>query len=198
MFTIITPKQFKTIPWKNGKGQTQELCINDGGTIDLFDWRISIASVTQDGTFSNFPNYQRKLILIKGNGIKLIHDENKTNMLNNVLDMASFNGKSITRTELVDGSIFDFNVMTHEDKYNCKVDTYVDTRRINISKCDICFIYNLDGEVNVKGEEISENFSLPIKHLMKIEQSNLPFLNEKVVVTGNKMIIITLDKKKST
>jgi len=54
MLTIISPQQFKQIPWKNGKGTTTELAISDGGTLDHFAWRLSIASVVEDGEFSDF------------------------------------------------------------------------------------------------------------------------------------------------
>ena len=30
MIEILAPKQFKTIPWKNGQGETIELAINEG------------------------------------------------------------------------------------------------------------------------------------------------------------------------
>ena len=53
MINIITPEQFNTIPWKNGKGQTTELAISENGSIDDFDWRLSIASVVEDGAFSS-------------------------------------------------------------------------------------------------------------------------------------------------
>jgi environmental stress-induced protein Ves len=68
MLTILSPETFKTIPWKNGLGHTTELAINSGGNLGKFDWRLSIASVVNDGEFSNFSGYQRHLVLIKGEG----------------------------------------------------------------------------------------------------------------------------------
>ena len=52
MINIIAPKQFKTVAWKNGLGETTELAINRGGTLNSFDWRLSMASVVEDGVFS--------------------------------------------------------------------------------------------------------------------------------------------------
>ena len=73
MHIIITPEQFTLVPWKNGLGYTTELAINDGGTLEKFDWRLSIASVTADGAFSSFAGYQRNLVLIEGSGLTLDH-----------------------------------------------------------------------------------------------------------------------------
>ena len=68
---IISPEQYKTIPWKNGLGETTELAINEGGDVTNFDWRLSIARVTKDGFFSDFSNYSRNLILISCKGLRL-------------------------------------------------------------------------------------------------------------------------------
>ena len=45
MLNIIPPSQFKSIPWKNGKGTTTELAVSAGGSMQDFDWRISMADV---------------------------------------------------------------------------------------------------------------------------------------------------------
>ncbi len=51
MLTVFSPENFRTIPWKNGLGHTTELAISEGGSLDDFDWRLSIASVVNDGDF---------------------------------------------------------------------------------------------------------------------------------------------------
>lgn len=52
--TIITPSEFITMPWKNGLGETIELMVQGANEQDInqgFLWRLSIASVTEDGAF---------------------------------------------------------------------------------------------------------------------------------------------------
>jgi len=107
MIKFISPQSFKQIPWKNGKGITTELAISDGGTLDSFDWRISIASVVEDGPFSNFSGYLRNLILIQGKGIRLNHDNHTTDVLGSILDLATFDGSSQTIGTLINGPIKD-------------------------------------------------------------------------------------------
>jgi len=89
---IIPPEKFKRTLWKNGKGETTELAINDGGTLDDFDWRISMAKVVEDGVFSSFPGYLRNLILIDGNGMDLQHDQLSVDQLERPLSFATFDG----------------------------------------------------------------------------------------------------------
>ncbi len=43
-FNIISPDQYRTVAWKNGKGRTQELLFG-GSSEDSFDWRLSMAPV---------------------------------------------------------------------------------------------------------------------------------------------------------
>ncbi len=102
MLTIIEPIQFKTIPWKNGLGETTELAINDNASLDDFIWRISIASVINDGVFSDFSGYDRNLVLIEGKGINLQHDAKSTDLLEKTLDVASFDGGGETLGRLLD------------------------------------------------------------------------------------------------
>jgi environmental stress-induced protein Ves len=148
---IINPNEFKRLPWKNGKGETIELAMNEGGSLADFDWRISMASVTEDGPFSDFSGYQRHLLLLKGIGIELTHldgasinntinnGENnvgyqerhdfqtldaqrlETQILDTPLRIASFDGALATSGRLIAGPIRDFNLIVKADKYYSQV-----------------------------------------------------------------------------
>ena len=106
--TTYSPSDFVTVPWKNGKGETIELAINPGGTLAQFDWRLSIATVVEDGEFSDFSGVERNLILIEGNALHLHHQlagvETKYN-LDKKLSFATFDGASKTLGHLPAGPI---------------------------------------------------------------------------------------------
>jgi uncharacterized protein len=202
MISIISPKQFKQIPWKNGKGLTTELAINDGGTLDNFAWRLSIASVVEDGEFSNFSGYWRNLVLISGKGISLQHTLNsavKTDCLTKLLQLSSFDGGSKTQGKLLGGEldeafnnnidsvgITDFNVMTKIGKYKAEVSTYTTKEPIKIKSCDLCFVYSLTDELSTTTNEKTQQ--IPAKHLLKITS---PMTNA-ITVSGEMMIVIYL------
>ena len=59
-------------PWKNGGGVTRDVAIAppDAG-LDTFDWRISFADVASDGPFSPFPDIDRTLTVVDGEGLAL-------------------------------------------------------------------------------------------------------------------------------
>ncbi len=193
MITIISPAQFKQIPWKNGKGTTTELAINEGGTLDDFDWRLSIASVVEDGEFSDFSGYWRNLVLISGNGISLQHTHNretKTDDLSELLQISSFDGGSITRGKLVNNKITDFNIMAKIGEYKAEVSTYTTKEKVKITPCDLCFVYSLANELSITTANKSSQ-QTPAEHLLKISS---PMTNT-ITVSGEMMIVIYLNRK---
>ncbi len=70
MIRHLTPADYKTMPWANGKGVTVEMLRldRDGGLL----WRLSRASVVENGDFSLFPGIERNLTVITGSGFDLV------------------------------------------------------------------------------------------------------------------------------
>lgn len=191
LVNIKSPTQFKKVPWKNGKGETTELAINDGGTLDHFDWRISIACVVENGMFSNFSGYTRNLTLIEGNGIDLYHDGKDTDSLNNILDVAVFDGGSETIGQLHDGEITDFNVIVNTNKYKVNTIKCIKYNQVKLVKNHQYFIYCLHEFAELLSIHDIVIHKLPAGHLMQItqlEQSN-------IIIAGQMMIIIELANK---
>ena len=58
-------------PWKNGGGITREIEV--GEISGRSAWRLSLADVTQDGDFSEFPRLTRILTVVSGGGMVLEH-----------------------------------------------------------------------------------------------------------------------------
>jgi environmental stress-induced protein Ves len=56
------------VPWKNGRGTTREIARVPG--YGPFDWRLSLADLTESGPFSSFPGVTRSLLLVDG-GLEL-------------------------------------------------------------------------------------------------------------------------------
>ncbi len=196
MIDIIGPKQFKTIPWKNGLGETTELAINELANLDNFIWRMSIASVVEDGVFSDFSGYYRNLVLIEGEGISLEHDAKSVDDLVNLLDVASFDGGCKTQGLLSHGPIKDFNIITDKSKVTTQVDCYVDENQVTVtlSKSALCFVYSLSDVTSITASQ-QDDAELPAGSLAKITQTKLEFGSQDfwVRVKGKNMIIIQLE-----
>lgn len=67
----LTPADYRSQPWKNGRGTTVELLHlvdpESGATL----LRLSRASVVEDGPFSLFPGIERNLTVLTGDGFHL-------------------------------------------------------------------------------------------------------------------------------
>jgi environmental stress-induced protein Ves len=96
-------------PWKNGKGITVELARAEADGALL--WRLSMATVAEDGPFSLFPGIDRNLTVISGPGFRLTGDGIALDC--RPLAPVAFPGDvAVVATGTADVASEDFNVMT--------------------------------------------------------------------------------------
>ncbi|MGB8814929.1 MAG: HutD family protein [Paracoccaceae bacterium] len=103
----LTPADYRTMPWANGRGQTVEMLRVDGS--DGLLWRLSMASVVEDGPFSIFPGIERNLTVISGPGFDLV---GTVSLRCERLVPVAFAGDVPIAAANVVGACDDFNVMT--------------------------------------------------------------------------------------
>lgn len=140
------------MPWKNGGGVTTELFRLSDANSEDFLLRISVAQVASSGPFSPFPNIDRHLLILNGNGCIL--NGNHTLSVNS--PVFSFPGELNINCELVDGSFSDFNVMIKRGWKQASLS------RKRISSCSIKgqgFVYLIDSEIlyQLENETVSFN-----------------------------------------
>jgi environmental stress-induced protein Ves len=195
---VTAPNEFTLVPWKNGLGHTTELAISDGGSLEYFDWRLSIASVVNDGDFSNFAGYQRNLVLIEGNGLILDHRNGDVDKLTQSLDIARFDGASKTHGTLVNGAIKDFNIMTNQMAFTPEVTGYIEQQTVTIELLtdSLFFAYSLKNEMIINTSKDDE-CTVAVGHLIKVSAMNEQQQGEQLIVkvTGKNMIVIQLKLK---
>lgn len=97
-------------PWRNGGGITRTVATGGGGHARDWDWRVSVADITQNGPFSVFPKMDRHLTMIEGRGI-LLHGS-VSMRLARVGDGVAFPGEQALNAELIDGPVRVWNVIT--------------------------------------------------------------------------------------
>ncbi len=186
MNSIIPPSQFTVSPWKNGLGETIELAISENGTVDSFDWRLSIATVSNDGPFSNFYGYRRCLVLLEGNGIELRHDQSSVDRLDHRFAFARFDGGCKTVGTLLSGPIKDFNIMTNDKTHRSVVNTYAGLNSVKVETSGIVFVYSPTNRLEINGIESAT--VLP-DHLLRADDSE----KYPMTVVGNDFIVIEID-----
>ena len=187
-FKIYSPEDFQTLPWRNGLGSTVELISESLEGHEAFSWRLSIASVANDGPFSDFSGYDRTLLLLEGAGITLNNPNGGSIELNSPLDCAHFKGEDLINASLHDGPIKDFNVMTLRSICSSSV-TAINEKsepliQINAEKL---LVYSLKPIKIQIGLEPSIN--LKANHLLQFDY----YINNTMILDDTQAIVIQIN-----
>jgi environmental stress-induced protein Ves len=140
MHRLLTPADYRRVPWKNGGGHTLEIASEPPGAgTAAFVWRVSVADIERDGPFSAFPGVDRTLVLLAGNGMRLAS-------ASGTLDVCApyapvrFPGESAPDCALVDGPTRDFNLMVRRGAARGDVVVVREaTRAVGPARTRICY-----------------------------------------------------------
>ena len=103
----LTGKDYRVMPWANGRGSTVEMLRHDNADGSL-RYRLSMAAVVEDGPFSHFARVKRNLTVISGPGFDLTGD---LDLRADPLVPVAFPGDVALGARGVTGACEDFNVM---------------------------------------------------------------------------------------
>lgn len=119
---ILRVSDYRRMPWKNGKGETVEIAVfPPDASVDNFDWRISMATVSDDGPFSMFEGVDRTLSVLTGDGITLSVEGADAIDLKVGSQPHSFPADKVTSAALLGAAITDLNVMTRRGRFSHQV-----------------------------------------------------------------------------
>ena len=108
---VLAPNDYRRMPWKNGGGHTVEIAAHpQGAGAAGFAWRVSVADVARDGSFSIYPGVDRTLVLLAGNGMRLRGAGDPMDV-HVPFEPITFAGEAAIDCELTDGPTRDFNLM---------------------------------------------------------------------------------------
>lgn len=107
MIRHLTRADYRIQPWANGRGQTVELAREDGE--GGLRWRLSVATVAENGAFSLFPLIDRVLTVISGPGFRIRGDG--IDLDAQPFRPVAFPGDAAVAAEEVAAPSEDFNVM---------------------------------------------------------------------------------------
>lgn len=115
---LLRASSYKRMPWKNGGGETVEIAVFPANaSVENFDWRISMATVASDGPFSIFPEIDRSLSILAGNGVALAIDGAGPISLTVDSQPLPFSADVPVVATLTNGAITDLNVMTRRGRF---------------------------------------------------------------------------------
>ena len=155
----------RRVPWKNGRGVTEELAIwPEDAQVDRggFTWRISKASIAGPGPFSSFPGYERILVVVEGRALVLTHGTDAPRARLRPLEPYLFSGDWRTEAELPEGPVVDLNVIVRCGRCSAGVEASdLGTRRLRepLEPGD-AFVHVLAGGVRARVTGAEEPFEL--------------------------------------
>lgn len=149
----LRPADARVVAWKNGRGTTRELALwpsNASFERGDFDWRISAASVEENGPFSSFPGIERVLVVTAGAGIVLDHGASAPRARVERLAPYRFSGDWPTRGELVAGRVEDFNVLCRRGVVRAEVEVLREAGALHGASTGQVFLHLLAGELRLR------------------------------------------------
>jgi len=125
MTQLIQYASLRPAPWKNGGGSTTEIAVSPSGSgFDEFDWRVSLATISQSGPFSSFPGIDRSLALVAGDGVLLDFGEERF-VLSPSEPLIEFDGEAAVHATVTGTLTTDFNVMTRRGRCRHRLEPLV-------------------------------------------------------------------------
>jgi uncharacterized protein len=113
--------------WKNGGGLTWDLAVwPPGAGLDDFEWRVSMATVSEAGPFSIFPDVDRILAVLEGR-VRLTVDDRPSVTLNEETAPYAFPGDAPSHAAPMQGPAVDLNVMTRRGFFAATMERTADS-----------------------------------------------------------------------
>jgi environmental stress-induced protein Ves len=128
-------------PWKNGGGVTREVVrVPAASDLETFTWRVSMAELSADGSFSSFPGIDRVIALLSGAGVHMrSRDGSVDHRLTTPFAPYAFSGDQPIDATLVVGASRDFNVMTRRSQVRADVRVVREQERLAPSESGLLF-----------------------------------------------------------
>ena len=147
MNRLIQYASLRPTPWKNGGGVTTELAMSPPGAgLDDFDWRVSLASIAEDGPFSQFPGVDRTLVLVAGDGVLLDFGDERV-VLSPSEPLVEFAGEDPVHATVHGQSTLDFNVLTRRGRYRHRIEPFVVCGSVPLPRRSVTtLVFLADGE----------------------------------------------------
>ena len=141
---VIRKASFTATPWKNGGGITHE-AIRMPASGDPFRWRVSVAHIDASGPFSEFAEYNRKMVLLRGAGIELRFADGTHKTLRKVGELVEFDGALAAHCELLNGPCVDLNLMVSKsDGVDVRVERFIESLAVRALRNETTLVFAID------------------------------------------------------
>ena len=115
---LLRRADYTPMRWKNGAGTTLEIAAQ-GREGEAFDWRLSMARVEGDCSFSSFEGYERHTTLVEGPGFELSGADGRVLAFARVGTVHAYAGAVPWACRLRGGACWDLNLIVRSGVAAC-------------------------------------------------------------------------------
>jgi environmental stress-induced protein Ves len=201
---LLTPSDYRTMPWKNGHGTTHEIAAErteDDLRTGQFVWRLSIAEVGASAPFSTFPGCDRTIVLLAGDGMLLDSGPSGRHVLNQRFTPYAFKGEWQTDCRLLGGPCRDFNVMVDRTRAQALVSVLpmsAESQRLTTDG-QALVLFSLSGTILVTPDSSASTYELPAHHTLILSTESEQPATQGLVLCANEPVasalLIRIDRR---
>ncbi|MBS7544416.1 HutD family protein [Ancylobacter oerskovii] len=132
---VLRAADHRVMRWKNGAGSTTEIAaFPPGAGLGAFDWRVSMADVTEDGPFSRFEGIDRTLAILDGEGVSLVVDGmDGEQSITRAGPPLAFPADAATSARLLGGPVRDLNVMSRREVFAHRLTRFATAEPVHVT-----------------------------------------------------------------
>jgi len=147
-------EDYQTKPWKNGKGQTQDIfLLPESADHTGFDLRFALTPIVEEAVFSSFPGADRVIAVIEGDTLELAFDTRIVSL--DRFDSHCFDKGLTPVGKPIGGPIRVVNVMARRGIWDIVTCEIMSTLTMSCVDSDLLFLYAISGDssVTMQGKE---------------------------------------------
>ena len=160
-------KDYQSMPWKNGQGMTSQIALqaDPDQPEAAFLWRLGMATVSQDNSFSLFPGLQRLLVVWKGQGLWL-----NEYLLKPFLGF-SFSGDWPVHCRLVGDEVIDLGLIYNPLKIKAQMSELVLDKKHHLINLEegLYFLFAAENDFFIKDILVTEADTIQIEGPGEVE-----------------------------
>ena len=110
-----------------------------------------MAHIDASGPFSEFAEYNRKMVLLRGAGVELRFADGAHKALRAVGEMAEFDGALAAHCELLNGSCVDLNLMVLKtDSVVARVERFIESLAVRAARTETTLVFPIDRKITLQ------------------------------------------------
>jgi NAD(P)-dependent dehydrogenase (short-subunit alcohol dehydrogenase family)/environmental stress-induced protein Ves len=151
---VLRERERRSTPWKNGGGATAEVAVSPPqASLESFEWRLSLATISSPGAFSSFTGVDRTIVLLDPAEVVLDVDHLEEHLV--ALKAFQFPGDAVTSCLEIDRPTRALNVLVRRSAVAAEVGVFsgLSSFELELTVGEVVVIVVVDGALRVRRDD---------------------------------------------